>query len=185
MRNADASIRARIHFAEESDNPHVQKLIDGIAATAVTWEVQGLRPHSTFHLQVRFAVFYFRQLICREFGDLRRVNLSTGNTLKNILTMKYLVICGGESGWRYRTPEDGDSVLVRDAPLLIADAEGKAQGISIERGLRVQDVIGRMIVIQEIGKVYKEGGDVNERKKQRRQGLALGVIGCQCVSKPS
>jgi hypothetical protein len=41
-------------------------------------------------------------------------------------------------------------MLVRDAPVIVADEKGKAQGVSIERDLRVQDVLGRMIVIREV-----------------------------------
>ena len=85
--------------------------------------------------------------------------------------MKHIVICGGESGWQYRTKKDDASEEFREAPVLIADEEGKAQGISIERGLRVQDVLGKAIVIQEIGGV----------QMSRRRGPALGIIGCQCM----
>lgn len=53
MRNADASIQARIYFAEEPENEYLQKLIDGTPATAVTWDVRGLNPHAGFELQVR------------------------------------------------------------------------------------------------------------------------------------
>lgn len=103
--------------------------------------------------------------------------------MKNILTMKYFVICGGESGWRFRRPEDDESLLSHDTPLLIADGEGKAQGMSIERGLRIQDVIGRIIIMQEVGtaKEKEEGG--NEGNGIRKRGPALGVIGCQCMNR--
>ena len=100
--------------------------------------------------------------------------------MKNILTMKYFVICGGDSGWRYRRPEDDESPLSHDAPLLIADGEGKAQGMSIERGLRIQDVIGRIIIIQEVGTAKEEAVGVNGIRKR---GPALGVIGCQCMNR--
>ena len=91
--------------------------------------------------------------------------------------MKHIVICAGESGWRYRTKEEEESGKCRDAPVIVADGEGKAQGISIERDLRVQDVIGRMIVVQEI-QLATEGVT---QEKIRSRGPALGVIGCQCV----
>ena len=89
-------------------------------------------------------------LSCREFGGFRRGGLSIGNTIAEVLTMKHIVICAGESGWRYRTKEEEDCGRCRDSPIIVADGEGKAQGVSIERDLRVQDVIGRMIVIQEV-----------------------------------
>jgi hypothetical protein len=93
--------------------------------------------------------------------------------------MKYAVICGGESGWRYHRGEEGDNAHCRETPLIITDGEGKAQGVSIERGLLVKDVIGRLIVIQEVEICKKEEGEVQERII-RKKGPALGVIGCQC-----
>jgi hypothetical protein len=95
--------------------------------------------------------------------------------------MKYIVICAGESGWQYPTPDDGESRHFCDAPILIADGKGKAQGVSIERGLRVQDVLGRMIMIQEVGVVQSKEGDINIENRMQKRGPALGVIGCQCV----
>lgn len=91
--------------------------------------------------------------------------------------MKHIVICAGESGWRYRTKEEKDSGRCRDSPIIVADGDGKAQGVSIERDLRVQDVIGRLIVIQE---VPLEVQNVTQEKISKR-GPALGVIGCQCL----
>jgi hypothetical protein len=91
--------------------------------------------------------------------------------------MKHIVICAGESGWRYRTEEEKDSGQYGDSPVIVADGEGKAQGVSIERDLRVQDVLGRMIVIQE---AQVEAQDAAQ-EKIRRRGPALGVIGCQCI----
>jgi hypothetical protein len=90
--------------------------------------------------------------------------------------MKYIVICGGGSGWQYRTKKDEGSEGSWEAPVLVADGEGKAQGVSVERGLRVQDVLGMAIVIQEIGVQT----DVSEDNPNQRRGPALGVIGCQC-----
>jgi hypothetical protein len=52
VRNADGSVRARIHFAEKPDNPHLQKLIGETPSTAVTWDVQGLTPDAAFELQL-------------------------------------------------------------------------------------------------------------------------------------
>jgi hypothetical protein len=92
--------------------------------------------------------------------------------------MKYFVVCGGESGWQFQTNKEEGS---RGPPVLIADGEGKAQGISIERGLRVQDVLGKMIVIQETGVQM----DVIENNPSRRRGPVVGVIGCQCISSRS
>lgn len=93
--------------------------------------------------------------------------------------MKHIVICAGESGWRHRTKEEENSGKCRDSPVLVADGDGNAQGVSIERDLRVQDVLGRMIVIQEI---QLEVENVTLEKIPER-GPALGVIGCQCVKK--
>lgn len=95
--------------------------------------------------------------------------------------MKYMVICGGESGWRYHIEEEGDSQKSRQTLLFIADGEGKAQGVSIERGLYVHDVIGRMIVIQEVEMVKSEVEDVIQEKITRKRSPAFGIIGCQCV----
>lgn len=101
--------------------------------------------------------------------------------MTNVLTMGWIVICGGESGWRYRMKEVEDSESCRDLPLLIADGHGKAQGVSIERGLRVHDVLGRMIVIQEIEFAKTEEKGCAMGTIIRRGRPVLGVIGCQCV----
>jgi hypothetical protein len=90
--------------------------------------------------------------------------------------MKHIVICAGESGWRYRTKAEEDSGQYPDLPVIVADGEGKAQGVSIERDLRVQDVIGGMIAIQEVQLEVR-----NVAEKIPKRGPALGVIGCQCV----
>lgn len=93
--------------------------------------------------------------------------------------MKHVVICAGESGWRHRTKAEENSGQYRDSPVLVADGDGNAQGVSIERDLRVQDVLGRMIVIQEIQSKVE---NVTLEKISER-GPALGVIGCQCVKR--
>jgi hypothetical protein len=121
------------------------------------------------------------KLTCSEFGDLRREQQSTGDSLNHILTMKYLVVCGAESGWRYGRPGEGSSNDREMVPLLVANEEGKAQGVSIEKGLRVQDVIGRMIVIREFGIDSAVDSHVLSCGNIRKRGPALGVIGCQCV----
>jgi len=91
--------------------------------------------------------------------------------MSDILTLKYLVLCGEDSGWRRNAS--------RDEPLLIANAEGIAQGISIEPELRVHDVLGRMIAILE---VYSKDRDITEAEHKKR-GPALGVVGCQCLKR--
>lgn len=68
VRNADGSVKARFHFAEKPDNPYLQKLIDGTQATAVTWEVQGLKPNATFEVKIWYVFCY---------GGLTIVNLET------------------------------------------------------------------------------------------------------------
>lgn len=109
---------------------------------------------------------------------MRPGNLNISHTVTDVLTMKYIVICGGESGWRYRTKEESPC---RETPLLIADGEGKAQGVSIERGLHVQDIIGRIIVIQQVETGQAEVQEGIHHTAIRNKGPALGVIGCQCV----
>jgi hypothetical protein len=93
--------------------------------------------------------------------------------------MDYVVICGGESGWQYgsngKAPDH-----VKDTPLIVADAEGRAQGVSIERGLRVKDVLGNLIVMQEVRIAAVEAEPLTARNRNRR-GPALGIIGCQCM----
>ena len=89
------------------------------------------------------------------------------------------MICGGESGWKYRMRRGIKSE--HDVPLLIADGQGKAQGVSIEKGLQVHNVLGRMIVIQQIEIVESEEKGVVIEKVARRGRPILGVIGCQCV----
>jgi hypothetical protein len=60
VRNADGSVRARIHFAEKPDNAYLQKLIGETPSTAVTWEVRGLKPHAAFELQLWYIHFKLR-----------------------------------------------------------------------------------------------------------------------------
>ena len=74
-----------------------------------------------------------------------------------------------------------NSESCRDVPLLIADEHGRAQGVSIERGLRVHDVLGRMIVIQEVEVAKTDEKGVAMETIIRRGRPVLGVIGCQCA----
>jgi len=54
VRNRDASVRARIHFAEDPENPYLQELIGDTSATAVTWDIQGLTPHGLVKLNLQY-----------------------------------------------------------------------------------------------------------------------------------
>jgi len=54
VRNADATVRGRIHFAEDPENPYLQDLIKGTKATAVTWDIQGLTPHGLVKLELQY-----------------------------------------------------------------------------------------------------------------------------------
>jgi hypothetical protein len=99
-----------------------------------------------------------------------------------MLSLDYIVICAGESGWRLRNREERGSKHIREAALLFADSEGKAQGVSVERGMCVKDVLGRMIVLKVVGNVSTEG-DITTGSGIRKQSPALGVIGCQCTKK--
>jgi hypothetical protein len=102
---------------------------------------------------------------------------NVANPVLNLLSMRFLVVCGGNSGWRYRTSQDKD-ILMREAPIIIADEQGKAQGLSIERDLRVQDVLGRMIVIREVACPTDDEENSVEEAAQR-QNHSLGAIGWQ------
>src|SRR5439155_22474295 len=111
----------------------------------------------------------------RDLGDPRISRSGTAATIINILNMRHIVMCNGDSGWRYGTKKE-DEGKCQERPVIIADGEGKAQGISIEPGLRVQDVLGRMILLKEIEleiQISSEG--------IQKRGPALGVIGCQCI----
>ena len=77
--------------------------------------------------------------------------------------------------------EVDNSAPFRDVPLLFADGQGKAQGVSIERGLRIHDVLGRMIVIQEVEVAKAEEKGIAMETIIRKGRPVLGVIGCQCV----
>src|SRR5436305_5528030 len=116
-------------------------------------------------------ILKWQALMCSEIGDLRGATLNMTSSFKNVLTMKHIVVCGVESGWKYGHGDESISSL--EGPLLIANSEGKAQGVSIERGLRVQDVLGRMIILQEVGKIPT--GELEESKKntKAKQGPAL------------
>ena len=62
VRNADASVRARIHFAEDPENPYLQELIGDTAGTAVTWDIQGLTPHGQVTLDIRYVPRFHERL---------------------------------------------------------------------------------------------------------------------------
>lgn len=116
-----------------------------------------------------------------EFGDLRS-GRSHGNALKSMLSLDYIVICEGESGWRLRNKEQTGSLHVRETPLLLADDQGKAQGVSIERGMRIEDVLGRLIVMRMVESVSAEE-EATAGTTIKKQSPALGVIGCQCMKR--
>jgi len=97
-----------------------------------------------------------------------------------MLTMDHVVICGGESGWQYDPNTTGSDRAKNTTPLIVADAQGRAQGVSIERGLRVKDVLGKMVVMQEVRPAAAEKEGFTERNR-KKQSLALGLIGCQCM----
>jgi hypothetical protein len=99
-----------------------------------------------------------------------------------MLTLDYIVICEGESGWQLRNREQTGSLHMRETPLLLADDQGKAQGVSIERGMRVQDVLGRLIVMRAVDSVTAEE-DATTGTSMKKQNPALGVIGCQCMKR--
>jgi len=115
----------------------------------------------------------------RQFGDLRNGQAQAPNPVVNLLTLKFLVACGGNSGWRYRTIRSERGALVREAPVIVADERGKAQGVSIERDLRVQDVLGRMIVIREVAPIPEEDLFDQEQMEEVEENTQefLGVIG--------
>jgi hypothetical protein len=95
--------------------------------------------------------------------------------------MDYVVVCGGGSGWQPGIWLEGSgSGPTRRGPLIVADSQGRAQGVSIERGLQVKDVLGYLIVMQEIGSVAAETVITTQTKRKSRS-PALGIIGCQCM----
>lgn len=173
VRNADASLRARIHFAEDPENPYLQELIGKSPCTAVTWDIQGLTPNGRYKLEFQSIHLPRQSLTGREFFNVSLTNLTTRNR-KNLLAMDYNVICGGESGWEYAKEK------VKENPVIVANAEGRAQGVSIERGLLVKDVLGKMIVMQEIRDPSVENEPITNLNRKRRT-PALGIIGCQCM----
>ena len=124
-------------------------------------------------INLKSSLTYLRAegLTCREFFSqaepLRR-------NRKNLLAMDHIVMCGGESGWEYAMEN------VKRNPLIVANAEGRAQGVSIERQLLVKDVLGKMVVMQEIRDPAVENEPITEANRKRRT-PALGVIGCQCM----
>lgn len=93
--------------------------------------------------------------------------------------MDYVVVCGGESGWQYGIWPEGSAPAKR-GPFIVADSEGRAQGVSIERGLRVTDVLGYLIVLQEVGSAAAESAIITEPNAKSRSPV-LGIIGCQCM----
>ena len=93
--------------------------------------------------------------------------------------MDYVVVCGGESGWQYGIWAEG-STPTKQGPLIVADSKGRAQGVSIERGLRVTDVLGYLIVMQEVVSAAAENIIITDANRKSRS-PALGIIGCQCM----
>lgn len=66
--------------------------------------------------------------------------------------------------------------------VIMADGEGSARGISIERGLRIQDILGRLIVLKvREGKGVKlEAQEDGSTKKGGTGRPVFGLIGCRC-----
>jgi hypothetical protein len=64
--------------------------------------------------------------------------------------------------------------------LFIADGNGRAEGIFFERDLRLEDVLGKVIVVKEVGTLRNDEILSGENCIAKR-GCALGVIGCQCI----
>ena len=93
------------------------------------------------------------------------------------------MVCGGASGWLLDTWQ-GERSSTTGTPLFIADGEGKAQGVSIERGLHVQDILGRTIIVQEVGNAQSKWTQSEEQALVEefiwKRQPALGVIGWQC-----
>ena len=155
----------------------IQKIVDGEQATEVRWDVEGLRPNATFEIQFRCVKANGMCVnILREVGDLRQGVQAIGNVVPNVLTMRYLVVCGGESGYRYSAEQNGNALPSRNRPVIIADRQGKAHGLSVERGLNVQSVVGKMILLRDISNQEREQDSHEPRSKWR--GLALGIVGC-------
>ncbi len=95
--------------------------------------------------------------------------------------MDYVVVCGGESGWQSGIGQEGSgSAPSRQGPLIVADSNGRAQGVSIERGLQVKDVLGYLILLREVWCAAAQTVNITEATRKRRN-LALGIIGCQCM----
>lgn len=69
VRNADASVRARIHFAEDPENPYLQDLINGTQATAVTWDIQGLTPHGLVKLHLQYVPSLLQTLSFKKVAE--------------------------------------------------------------------------------------------------------------------
>lgn len=174
----DSSIRARIHFAEHPINPYIQKLIGKERATAVTWYVQGIRPYGSFELQVRYQISGGVKVTCRHFAEAGQGQPILASPTVNLLSMRFVVVCRGNSGWRYRTQKEA-GVHIRDGPVIVADEKGKAQGVSIERDLRVQDVLGRMIVIREVAPLPDGGESPSLPPETTPTDPSLSVVGVQ------
>jgi hypothetical protein len=73
VRNADVSVRGRIYFAEDPENAYLQDLIDGVQATAVTWDIQGLTPHGLVRLELLYVPCVLQTLT--EFQESSRMSL--------------------------------------------------------------------------------------------------------------
>jgi hypothetical protein len=60
--------------------------------------------------------------------------------------------------------------------VLKADADGIARGISIERGMQIRDILGRLVVLKVRRKETESRVDEVETKGKGRP--VFGLIGC-------
>jgi len=77
---------------------------------------------------------------------------------------------------------DGTRSIVR--PVIAADGEGIARGTSIERGIQIHDVLGRLIVLkitsEETNGKRSDTGKQEFSNKAGKGRPVFGLIGCRC-----
>jgi len=103
---------------------------------------------------------------------------------RTFLQLNFFVLCDGDSGFAHRqtVTNDGTRSIIR--PVITADGEGIARGISVERGLQMHDVLGRLIVLkitsEETNGRRSDTGKQEISDKAGKRRPVFGLIGCCC-----
>jgi hypothetical protein len=145
-------------------------------AIAVSWEIKGLQPHAEFELHIRYPGHCFGALTwCRDIAESEAGFVLT--PARTLLHLNYFVLCHGESSFSHCAKIGGGSGTTQS--VLKADSDGMMRGISIERGLQIGDILGRLVVLK-VRKNEMETRVEEVEKKVKKGRPVFGLIGCHC-----